>query len=120
VVAAVTGRWLGRWRARGQGVAWPMAVGVLLVPQTLTGQPRVEQRLALALGAYRKGFFLLDLLDVPTRAVDPALGWAPVWDLAARTVADAVIVYGGAKSDVPKPPSRVQGLAVQVLPQESW
>jgi hypothetical protein len=92
-----------------------MAVGVVLVPQDFTGQTRAEQRLALALGAYREGVFLLDLVDVPAWAVDPARGWAPVWELAGRVMADAVIVYGGAGSQVPKPPGRLRGLPVHLL-----
>jgi len=72
--------------------------------------------LALALGAHRRGFFLLDLLDVPAWAVDPARGWAPVWELAGRAVADAVIVYGGVRSDLPRPPGRMRGLPVHMLP----
>jgi hypothetical protein len=92
-----------------------MAVGVVLVPQGFSNGSRVEQRLALALGAYGMGFFLLDLLDVPAWAVDPAQGWAPVWDLAARTCADAVIVYGGTRADRPRPPGRLRGLPVHTL-----
>jgi len=44
---------------------WPMAVGAVLAPQGFTGRTRTEDRLKLALGAYRMGYFLLDLIDVP-------------------------------------------------------
>lgn len=100
---------------RGGGLVWPMAVGVVLVPQDFTGVTRAEQRLALALGAYRMGFFLLDLLDVPAWAVDPERGWAPVWELVRRVDAIAVIVHGGADADLPRPPTGLRCLAVHRL-----
>jgi hypothetical protein len=92
-----------------------MGVGVVLVPQDFTGESRGEQRLMLALGAYGLGVFLLDLLDVPAWAVDPVRAWAPVWELVARADAVAVIVFGGAGLQVPRPPGRLRGLAVHVL-----
>jgi hypothetical protein len=49
------------------------------------------------------------------RAVDPARAWVPVWELPARADAVAVIVCGGAGSQVPRPPGRLRGLVVHVL-----
>jgi hypothetical protein len=104
--------------AQGGSPVWPMAVGVVLVPLDFTGQTRAEQRLSLALGAYRMGFFLVDLLDVPAWAADPTRSWAPVWDLAARTDAEAVIVHGGLEPDLPDPPKGLRGLPLHLLSPE--
>jgi hypothetical protein len=96
-----------------------MAVGVTLIPQNFTGQTRAEQRFLLALGAYRMGFFLLDLLDVPAWAQDSTRGWAAVWELAARADANAVIVHGdgtrSGKPEVPEPPGNLRRLPVHLL-----
>jgi hypothetical protein len=96
---------------------WPLAVGVVLAPAGFTGRTRADARLALALGAYRLGYFLLDLIDVPAReSVDPADGWAPVWDLVLRTRADAVVVHGRQQGRrVPRPPVGLRRVAIRVL-----
>ena len=78
------GHRLGREPARGLDGAgspvWPLAVGVVLSAKGFNGRTLAEDRLALALGAYRMGHFLLDLIDVPAwAAADETRGWAPVW-----------------------------------------
>lgn len=96
---------------------WPLAVGVVLAPATFTGRTRAEDRLTLALGAYRLGYFLLDLIDVPAwDSADQARGWAPVWDLVLRTHAEAVVVHGRQLGrTVPRPPVALRRVAVRVL-----
>ena len=95
---------------------WPLAVGVVLAPAGFTGRTRAEDRLTLALGAYRLGYFLLDLIDVPAwEAADQQRAWAPVWELVLRARADAVIVHGRQDRRVPKPPVALRRLPVRVL-----
>jgi hypothetical protein len=95
---------------------WPIAVGVVLAPAGFTGRTRAEDRLALALGAYRIGFFLLDLIDVPAwESADQARAWAPVWDLVLRTHADAVVVHDREASPLPRPPMALRRLSIRVL-----
>jgi hypothetical protein len=95
---------------------WPLAVGVVLSAKGFTGHTLAEDRLALALGAYRMGHFLLDLIDVPAwAAADETRGWAPVWDLVMRADADAVVVHGGEAPRLPSPPPQLRGLPIHVL-----
>jgi hypothetical protein len=98
------------------GVVWSMAVGVVVVPVACTRWAREDDRLALALGAYKRGFYLLDLLDVPVTG-EVGTAWAPVWSLAARTTADAVVVYTHDRIDVPCPP-KGRRLPVHVITPE--
>jgi hypothetical protein len=113
------GHHLGRETARGLDGAgklvWPLAVGVVLAPRPVNGRSLAEDRLRLALGAYRMGHFLLDLIDVPAwAATDDARAWAPVWELVERARADAVIVHGESRR-VPRPPTEMRNLPIHLL-----
>ena len=100
---------------------WPMAVGAVLAPQGFTGRTRTEDRLKLALGAYRMGYFLLDLIDVPAwDGADDARGWAPVWDLVLRTRADAVVVHSRQDRRLPAPPVALRRLPVRLVSRDGY
>ena len=93
-----------------------MAVGVVLASWPVNGRSLAEDRFMLAMGAHKLGYFLLDLIDVPGWAgAEETLGWAPVWALALRAQAEAIIVYGGDSPQVPKPPTELRRLPVRVL-----
>lgn len=84
--------------------AWPLAVGAVIAPHVYTGRTRADDRLALALGAYRLGYFLLDLIDIPAwRSLNWADAWSPVWELVERAGADAVVVYPRIARQTPVP-----------------
>ena len=73
---------------------WPLAVGAVIAPHDFTGRARSEDRLSLALGAYRLGYYLLDLLDIPAWGpLDWAGAWSPVWELVDRAGAEAVVIF---------------------------
>lgn len=114
------GHRLGRETAQGlDGVGslvWPLAVGVVLAPLPVNGRSLAEDRLRLALGAYRLGHFLLDLIDVPVAGpADDAPGWAPVWELVKRAGADAVVVHGGEAPWLPRPPAELRSVPIHLL-----
>jgi hypothetical protein len=75
--------------------SWPLAVGVLLpgtpTPEGDEGDPRLD----LSLGAYKLGYFLVDVVDI---ALSPVHGWQRVESLVARGVVDAVVVGAAAAS----------------------
>jgi hypothetical protein len=77
---------------------WPLAVGVLLTAD-YPSEERAERRLELALGAYRLGYYLLDLVEVDARTPADAVTrsrasvWDPVAALAARARPDALVVH---------------------------
>lgn len=96
--------------------AWPLAVGAVIAPHVYTGRTRTDDRLALALGAYRLGYFLLDLIDIPAwRSLNWADAWSPVWQLVERAGADAVVVYPRIPRHVPDPPERLTQVTIREL-----
>jgi hypothetical protein len=136
MLTRATSRVIGRGAARqttghepGRGgdpvgsPVWPLAVGVLIVPPDFTGRTRAEDRLALALGAYRLGYYLLDLIDVPAwHAPDGAGAWTPVWGLAKRAAVDAVVVHRPGPQGlyrIPTAPPGMERLAIRVLRADS-
>jgi hypothetical protein len=78
--------------------AWPLAVGVLMTGDVASDE-RAERRLELALGAYRLGYYLLDLVEVDTWALadagtrSPTSVWDPVVALVVRAAPDALIFH---------------------------
>lgn len=108
----MVGRVLGRGGEPSDSPAWPLAVGAVIAPNAFTGRTRTGDRLALALGAYRLGYYLLDLIDIPAwGSLDWAGAWSPVWDLAERAGADAVVVFPRVVRTIPDPPD---GLRAQI------
>jgi hypothetical protein len=73
---------------------WPLAVGVLLLPDGVSGASRAEHRLVLALDAYRIGYFLLDVVEVHAvgSSVPRACDWVAVERIVRRAGADALVV----------------------------
>jgi hypothetical protein len=73
---------------------WPLAVGVLLLPDGVPEASRAERRFVLALDAYRIGYFLLDVVEV--HAADGSAprvsAWVAVERIVRRAGADALVV----------------------------
>lgn len=81
---------------------WPLAVGVLLLPDGVPAASRAEHRLVLALGAYRIGYFLLDLVEVDAaRRSSSVSGWVAVERIVRRAGADALVIRCIAPAVVP-------------------
>lgn len=70
----------------------PMAIGVLGLPMTATETDRLEARLDLALLAYKRGYFMVDIIELPARA--PARKHAWIEALTRRVEAEALFVAG--------------------------
>ncbi|MDQ1294960.1 MAG: hypothetical protein QG608_2845, partial [Actinomycetota bacterium] len=71
------------------GASWQMAVGVVVLPPGCTGFARQQDRVELAWGAYQRGYYLLERVEVAAEAPE----WERVWSVASGTTADAVVVY---------------------------
>jgi hypothetical protein len=91
-------------------------VGAVIAPNAFTGRSRSEDRLALALGSYRLGYYLLDLIDIPAwGSLDWASVWSPVWDLVGRAGADAVVVFPRVARQIPACPEGMGGVRIRQL-----
>lgn len=74
---------------------WPFGVGVLAeVGATPCGADRDEQRLAVALSAYKAGYFLLAILDLADDEPFAGSSLDPLRALVMRTDAEALFVLG--------------------------
>ena len=71
---------------------WPLAVGVILEAPDPQPRGRGERRLGLALEAYRLGYYLLDVIEVPASDGGGADRWAVVQGLVDRCLPDALVV----------------------------
>jgi hypothetical protein len=76
----------------------PFAIGVIVMPREslegVGGRPTVTDRLAVALAAWRAGYFLLDTIEVDAEEPVDGPGWARVWELAAATEPDRLFARG--------------------------
>lgn len=80
--------------ARPSSPPWPWAVGIALIPSPdITGDLLREERLAVAVDAYKLGCFLVDTVTVPVGRLRDA-GLARLLALAARVELEAFIVHG--------------------------
>lgn len=73
---------------------WPWAVGIALIPTSdVTGALLREERIAVALDAYKLGYFLVDTITVPVGRPSNA-GLARLLALADRIELEAFILHG--------------------------
>jgi hypothetical protein len=96
---------------KGGGRPWPWALGVVIVPSAVQDLQRArELRFAVAVAAYKRGHFLVDVLTV--NAEQAAVDLDDVSALARRVTAETVLVLdtcsGTPRLDLALP----EGLAV--------
>jgi hypothetical protein len=72
---------------------WPWAVGIVLMPLDVHGDVLREERLAVAVDAYKLGYFLMDTVTVPVVRPGSA-GRARLLALADRIELQAFILHG--------------------------
>lgn len=119
-MATINWRGLPRRGSRSSdSPAWPLAVGAVIAPHDFTGRPRSKDRLTLALGAYKLGYYLLDLIDIPAwESLNWAGAWSPVWELVERAGAEAVVVFPRVARQVPPPPGGMRNVRIRQLPPD--
>jgi hypothetical protein len=72
---------------------WPWAVGIVLIPLDIRGDLLREERIAVAVDAYKLGYFLVDTVTVPVGRPGNA-GRARLLALAARIEPQVFILHG--------------------------
>lgn len=72
----------------------PFAAGVIVVGGTAEARSTRADRLAVALAAWRAGYFLVDTIEVDATEPVTGPGWGQVWELVSATEADRLFTYG--------------------------
>jgi hypothetical protein len=103
-------------------VGWPFAVGLARVPEADLGPEGADAespRTTTALAAYKAGFYLIDVVEVPACTGVSAKDWARLWSLVRRLDAEALFVLGleAADREVLDPMADELRLLVRVVPR---
>jgi hypothetical protein len=95
---------------------WPFGIGVLLGPAPDDARCRDEERLGIALSAYKAGYFLIGTIDLAVEVPLFASELDRLSALVRRTGAEALFVQGGEPGTVLEELAADQRLVLRRVP----